>query len=304
MKSLKRSPAKRASKDRLMIKVENGIFSVEGLGDWHSYWREPYHLMLTIPWVGFVGIITVAFLLLNAFFACLYLLGGDNIIGARPGSFEDAFFFSVQTIASIGYGVLSPKNTYANLIMVTEAISALLVTAVVTGLAFSRFSRPTAKVMFSDVCVIMPYEGIPTVLFRAANQRRNRILEAEVIIYFSRDETSSEGHQMRRFYQLQLSRSRTPTFNLPWTLMHTINESSPLFGCSREELIDAQAQLIISLTGLDETVSQNVHARHTYGMNQIFWNHQLADIINFMPNGDRYIDFAHFHQVIPLDSEN
>jgi inward rectifier potassium channel len=302
MKTSKRSPAKRPNQDKLKIRVVNGIFSIEGLDAWQSYWREPYHLMLTIPTIGFVLVVTLVFLLLNSFFAILYLVGGDNILNARSGSFEDAFFFSVQTMASIGYGVMSPKTSYANSIVVLESITALLVTAVVTGLTFSRVARPTAKVMFSDACVVMPYEGIPTILFRAANQRRNRILEAEVIVYFSRDETSSEGHHMRRFYQLPLSRSRTPTFNLPWTLMHQIDRNSPLYGCSREELFDAQAQLIISLTGLDETVSQNVHARHTYGMNQIHWNHQLVDIIHFMPNGDRYIDFAHFHQVISLDN--
>jgi inward rectifier potassium channel len=303
MRILKRSPSKRKHKGRVLIKVENGIFSIEGLGSWQSYWREPYHLMLTIPWLGFIAIVTLIFLFLNAFFACLYLLGGDNIVNARPGSFEDAFFFSVQTIASIGYGVMSPKNTYANLIIVLESIAGLFVTAVTTGLIFSRFSRPTAKVIFSEALVIMPYEGIPTLIFRAANQRRNRILEAEVIVYLSRDEMSLEGHHMRRFYQLKLSRSRTPTFNLPWTLMHQIDQSSPLHGYSRSEMVESHTQLIVSLTGLDETVSQTVHARHTYGMNQVYLNHQLADIIHFPNEGDRYIDFAHFHQVIPLESE-
>lgn len=299
MKRWKRSPSKSRHK-RLFIRVEDGLFSIEGLGQWYSYWREPYHLMLTVPWLGFVGIITVIFLLINAGFAGLYLLGGDCIINARPGSFEDAFYFSVQTLASIGYGVMSPKTSYANLVVVSQSIVGLFVIAVVTGLIFSRFTRPTARVLFSKAAVIAPFEGLPTLIFRAANQRRNRILEAEIIVYLSIDQVTTEGYQMRRFYQLNLSRSRTPTFNLPWTLIHVIDSSSPLYGLSRQQMIAAHAQIIVSLNGLDETVSQNVHARHTYGMGQIFFDHQLADIIHYTDDGHRYVDFEHFDQVIPL----
>ncbi|MDX1977140.1 MAG: ion channel [Pseudanabaenaceae cyanobacterium bins.68] len=301
MKRWKRSPAKSPKRHkRLFIRVQDGLFSIEGLGEWHSYWREPYHLMLTVPWLGFVAIIAVIFLLLNTFFASLYLLGGDCIVNARPGSFEDAFHFSVQTLASIGYGVMSPKTSYAHLVVVCQSIVGLFVIAVLTGLIFSRFTRPTARVLFSKAAVVMPFEGLPTLVFRTANQRRNRILEAEVIVYLSMDQVTQEGHQMRRFYQLKLSRSRTPTFNLPWTLMHTIDSSSPLYGLDRQQMIEAHTQITVSLNGLDETVSQNVHARHIYGMSQIFFDHQLADIIHYTEDGHRYVDFEYFDQVIPL----
>jgi inward rectifier potassium channel len=285
---------------RVHIKVEDGLFSIQGLGIWYRYWQEPYHLMLTVPWMGFMAIMALLYLSLNACFAVLFMLGGDSIVNARPGSFEDAFFFSVQTLASIGYGVMSPKTSYANWLVVLESIVGLFMIAVLTGLTFARFSRPTAKIIFSKFAVIMPFDNLPTLVFRAANQRRNQILEAQVMVYFSRDESTAEGHHMRRFYELKLARSRTPSFSLPWTLMHQIDQTSPLYGLTTESLAASQAQLIVSLSGLDETVSQNVHSRHTYGMNDIVPDHQLADIIHLTPDGDRYIDFSHFHQIEPI----
>jgi inward rectifier potassium channel len=292
---------KRLTKDKkLHIRVRNGLFSVQGLGTWYSYWREPYHLMLTVPWVGLILLISMLYLGLNTCFAILYLLGGDSIVNGRPGSFEDAFFFSVQTLASIGYGVLSPKTTYANIIVVIESIAGLFTIALLTGISFARFSRPTAKVIFSNFAVIMPFDHLPTLIFRAANQRRNQILEAQVSVNLSRDECTTEGHHMRRFYELKLLRSRTPSFSLPWTLMHQIDENSPLHGLSPESLINSKTQILISLSGMDETVSQNVHSRHTYGVHDIILNHRLSDIIHFAADGDRYIDFSRFHHVEPL----
>ena len=287
-------------KHRVHVKVKDGLFSVQGLDQWYRNWKEPYHLMLTLPWVGFISIVCLLYVGLNIGFAELFLLGGDCIVNGKPGSFEDAFFFSVQTLASIGYGVMSPKTTYANSIVLIESIAGLFAIALLTGISFSRFSRPTAKVMFSKFAVIMPHNELPTLLFRTANQRRNQILEAQVKIYLSRDETTTEGNHMRRFYELPLLRSHTPTFSLPWTLMHPINEQSPLYGFSAESLTDSRSQIIVSLSGIDETVSQNVHSRYTYGANNIILNHQLADIIRIPDEENRYIDFSYFHHVIPL----
>ena len=288
------------SRDRIHIKVKDGLFSVQGLSQWHSYWQEPYHLMLTLPWLGFILIVSLMYLALNVGFAGLYLLGGDCIVNSKPGSFEDAFFFSVQTLASIGYGVMSPKTTYGNLIVLVESIANLFTIALLTGISFSRFSRPTAKVMFSKFAVIMPQNNLPTLLFRTANQRQNQILEAQVMVYLSQDEITVEGHHLRRFYELPLLRSHTPSFSLPWTLMHSIDEQSPLYGFSAESLASSQSQIIVSLSGIDETVSQNVHARHTYGANNIILNHRLVDIIHIPDEENRYIDFSCFHHVVPL----
>jgi inward rectifier potassium channel len=287
------------AKNNIHIKVQDGLFSVQGLDKWYSNWQEPYHLMLTLPWLGFITIISLLYLALNIGFAWLYLLGGDCIVNGN-GSFVDAFFFSVQTLAGIGYGVLSPKTTYANYIVVIEAIASLLAIALLTGLSFARFSRPTAKVMFSKFAVVMPQNNLPTLMLRAANQRRNQILEAQVTLSLSRDEFTAEGQHLRRFYELQVLRSHNPAFSLPWTLMHPINEQSPLYGFSAESLAESQSQIIISLSGVDETVYQNVHARHTYGANSIILNHQLVDIIHVIDERNRYVDLTSFHHVVPL----
>jgi inward rectifier potassium channel len=177
-----------------------------------------------------------------------------------------------------------------------------------TGLSFARFSRPTAKVLFSKFAVVMPQNNLPTLMFRAANQRRNQMLEAQVRLSLSRDEVTTEGRPLRRFHELPLLRSYNPAFSLPWTLMHPlakpllwrIDEHSPLYGCSAESLANSQSQIIISLSGIDETVSQNVHSRHTYGANKIIFNHQLVDIIHTADDRNRYINFSHFHHVMPL----
>ncbi|NER52105.1 MAG: ATP-sensitive inward rectifier potassium channel 10, partial [Symploca sp. SIO1A3] len=216
---------------------------------------------------------------------------------ASPGSFADAFFFSVQTMASIGYGVMHPRTDYANFIVTIEALVGLMALAMSTGLMFARFSLPTAKVIFSNVAVITPYNGVPTLIFRTANKRRNRILEAQVGVSLLRDEITKEGDFMRRFYDLKLVRNQTPIFALTWTVMHTIDESSPLYGATPESLVDNNSEIVMILTGLDETVSQTIHARHSYIESEIFWNHRFVDIFSRTRNGRPLIDYTRFHDV-------
>ena len=283
------------------VRVQDGRFQVLGSNRWYSYWRDPYHLLLTIPWQGF-GLLTVLlYVLTNALFALLYLLGGDGIANARPGSFSDAFFFSVQTLASIGYGAMHPQSLYANWIVTIEAIVSILGIALLTGLAFARFSRPTARVMFSQVAVVAPHEGIPTLMFRAANRRRNLILEAQMRVYLMRDEITAEGNSMRRFYDLPLLRSQTPSFTLSWTAMHAIAPNSPLYAATTESLRQSRATIAVSLNGLDETVSQTMHARHNYAPQDILWNSRFVDIFHESPEGHRYIDYRDFHKAMPIE---
>ncbi|MBE9200713.1 MULTISPECIES: ion channel [unclassified Nodularia (in: cyanobacteria)] len=295
----------RKQKQRLIpeihIKIQNGLFEIMGMGTWYSYWRDPYHLLLTIPWTGFVILIFTFYVTINILFALAYWLGGDCIANAQPGSFLDVFFFSVQTLASIGYGAMYPQTIYANIIVTIEAMVGLMGIAMMTGLAFARFSKPTARVMFSRVVVIIPHEGVPTLMFRTANQRRNMILEAQMKVYLTRDEVTAEGEFMRRIYDLRLLRHQTPSFSLTWSVMHIIDEFSPLYGMTPESLTKTNALLIISVSGIDETVAQVVHARHTYGANEIFWNHRFVDIIHHTADGHRYIDYKHFHDIQPLE---
>jgi inward rectifier potassium channel len=301
--NFKRRPQLRRPRKIHIAKQDDGRFQVEGVGAWYRYWRDPYHLMLIIPWWGFISIISLAYIAINAGFAFLYLLGGDCLTGARPGSYEDAFFFSVHTLGSIGYGVIAPKTTYANMIVTLEAITSLFAIAVVTGLAFARFSKPTARVLFSRYAVIMPHNKIPTLMFRLANERENLILEATIRLYLLQNEITEEGEFFYRIHTLDLIRDVTPNFMLSWTVMHPIIRSSPLFRATPEELYARNVQLIVSLTGTDETVSDQVHVRHQYGSQQILFDYRFVDVVHPLPNGDRYFVRDDFHEVEPLKAK-
>jgi inward rectifier potassium channel len=292
VKALQRPPAP------IRIAIQDGRFEAEKR-TWHSYWRDPYHLLLIVRWPVFLLLIASAYAGINALFALAYLIGGDNIANARPGSFSDAFFFSVQTFASIGYGVMSPKTLYANILVSFEAWVELLSLAVITGLAFARFSRPTARVLFSEVAVITPYQGVPTLMFRAANERRNEVLEAQMQVYFMKDEISAEGTRMYRVYDLNLLRNRTPNFRLTWTAMHAIDEHSPLYGTTPESLSKANAQLVISLSGVDKELSQTIYGSHVYSAQNILENYRFVDVVNIQ-DGQRSIDYAKLHDVVPV----
>ncbi len=284
---------------RVMIRSQNGRFFIPGQGIWYSYWRDPYHLMLAIPWVGFVGAIALLYLTINIFFALAYLVGGDGIANAQPGSFLDAFFFSIQTFASIGYGAMYPQSRYTNMCVTLEALVSLMSIAVLTGLAFARFSHPTTRVMFSRVAVITTYEGVPTLIFRAANQRHNHILEAQLRIHLIREEVTAEGKFVLKIHDLKLVRSQSPSFMATWMVMHPINEFSPLYGKTAESLVATKSIITISLSGIDETLAQMVHARHMYTAEEILWDQQFVDIIHHTSDGQRYIDYTYFHEVEP-----
>ena len=282
-----------------IVRLENqdGRFVIHGMGRWYHHWRDPYHLLLTIPWLGFVAVVSLAYLLLNTIFALAYLAGGDCLEGAPAGSFSDAFFFSVQTLASIGYGAIHPKTFYANSIVTIESIASLLLIAVLTGLAFARFSRPIAKVLFSQFIIITTHNSQPTLMFRVANERHNFILEAHAQIYLIIDEITDEGEFMRRIHELKLLRQRTPSLVLTWTLMHPIDADSPLYGLNAEDLKRLDANLSVLISGVDETVAYTITARHVYATEEILFDRVFENIIHKSANGDRYFDYSLFHQV-------
>ncbi|KJH70943.1 ion channel [Aliterella atlantica] len=294
MKKKRRSPLK------VSLIRRDGRLMIEGLGAWYNYLSDPYHLLLTIPWSGFLALICLGYILANALFALAYILGGDGIENARPGNFLDAFFFSVQTMASIGYGAMYPSSTYAHILVTLESLVGLFGVTMATGLMFARFSRPTAKVIFSRVAIVTTFQGVPTLMFRTANKRRNLILEASLRVSLARDEITTEGDFLRRIYDLKLIRSQNPSFSLTWTAMHPIDSSSPLYGVSKEALAEDETTIIITLTGLDETVGQNIYAHHTFAAQDILWDMRFVDILAWTPNGDRYVDYSHFHEVKPL----
>lgn len=262
-------------------------------------WQDPYHWMITLSWPIFLLLTGVLYLLLNTLFTIAYLIQPQSIANITKNSFLDVFFFSIQTLSTIGYGTFVPNTNYAHFLVGLESWVGLLGFALVTGLMFARFSMPTARVLFSNVVVICPFNGIPTLMFRVANQRGNRILEAQVRVSLLCNEVTQECHQMYRFYDLNLIRSETPSFGLTWMVMHPIDASSPLFGKIPEELEAMETQLFVTLTGIDETVSQTIHAHYTYEIRDLRWNARFVDILLSNAQGKRYIDYDRFHMVEP-----
>jgi inward rectifier potassium channel len=260
--------------------------------------RDVYHLLLTMPWRRFFGVQAVAYLIFNAIFALFYLAAPGGIANARPGSFADAFFFSVQTMATIGFGVMAPVTLYANIVVTIEALLGMASFAVAAGLIFARFSLPTARVLFSRVAVVTPFNGVPTLMFRCANQRRNQIFEAQVHVDFARQEVSAEGLELRRSYELDLARKRNPQFSLSWTVMHAIDAASPLHGIDPDLLAGQEAAIVATLTGIDETLSQTVFARTSYRADEILWGRKFVDILSVTEDGQTLVDYRRFHDTV------
>jgi inward rectifier potassium channel len=260
-------------------------------------WRDAYHWLLTIPLWAFGAVMLGAYLTINALFALAYVADPGGVANARPGNFLDAFFFSAQTLGSVGYGQMWPRSVWANSLATAEMFVGLFNLGAATGLLFARISRPTARIMFSRKAVVTPFEGRPTLMFRAANRRRNLVVEAEVSVTLVRDVTTQEGVQVRRFEDIAMVRGRTPLFFLTWQVMHAIDADSPLWGETRESLAAANAQVLVVMKGLDETFVSTIHARGAYGPDDIVWGARLVDIITTEPDGRRRIDFRRFHDV-------
>jgi inward rectifier potassium channel len=266
----------------------SGRINIIQTGARDGHLSDLYHFLLVSSWTRLLAMLAVAYVGSNSLFALLYLLDDHGIAGARPGSFADAFFFSVQTMATIGYGQMVPRTFIANVLVTTEALVGLLGLAMVTGLIFAKFSRPTARVLFSRVAVM-------------ANQRGNQIVEARIHVVLATTETTAEGEVIRRLRDLEMLRSQHALFALSWTAIHPITERSPLHGATPTSLAAAETEIIVSLTGLDETFSQTVHARHSYVPEEIMWNARFVDILSRLPDGRRLVDYTHFHDVVPAE---
>lgn len=287
-------------KKSLLIARKKGKKFVE-LGQVFFHRGDIYHFLLTITWLQFFGLITLTYLILNIIFAFAYLARDNIIENARPNSLTDAFFFSIQTMATIGYGAMYPKTLYAHILVGMEVLIGLLGIALATGLMFARFSRPTARVLFSNVAVISKYNNNPTLMFRLANLRNNWIMEAQVrVSLLLPEETTSEGYKMRRLYDLPLVRSQSPFLALTWVVMHSIDENSYLFSLDEESFLAGEYQLFITLTGLDATVSQTIYARHIYSASDIKWNYRFIDVVYTNLDGTRYLEYDKFHDITTI----
>jgi inward rectifier potassium channel len=262
------------------------------------YFTDFYHHTLTSSWLSLLLQITGAFVLGNAVFSLGYYVDGGV---ENAHSFADVFFFSVETMATVGYGKMAPVSVVAHLLMSLEALTGLIGLAIVTGLIFAKFSRPTARVRFSRFAVVSKRDGVPSLMFRMANVRANQIVEAQIHVVFSRQEHTLEGEEVRRFYDLELARYRNAIFGYSWTAIHPILPGSPFHGATPESLAAADAGVVVSLTGIDETFSQTVYARNYYYPDDIVWGARLVDITSLSPDGDSLIDFSRFDKIAPAE---
>lgn len=263
--------------------------------------RDTYHQLLSTSWPRFFALVTLTYIVVNLLFAMAYFFCGEGSLeGLRNSStlerFSDCFFFSVQTLATIGYGRISPASLLPNIFVAIEALVGLLGLALITGLFFSRFSRPTARVIFSKIAVIREMQGQSVLMFRMANERMNNIVEAHIDVALVKTECLADGEKFRNLVDLKLKRQRTPMFANTWTVIHPIDADSPLSGRSHKDLENLEAEIIVSLSGLDETFAQTIHARTTYRPNQIEWNSKFADML-FRVDGKIKVDLSKIHEL-------
>jgi len=275
-----------------------GSRQVQVLGIERGRFEDIYHRLLTASWRRFIALCLAAYVAINMLFAGIYSLDWRGVANMRPWSFLDAFFFSVQTFGTIGYGVMSPKDLFVNLVTTAESFVGLGAVAVATGVIFARVSRPTARVMFSNVAVVTPYEGVPTLIFRCANQRANQILEAEVTVSIARQVVTQEGHRVRKLEEIRVTRSRSPMFALTWMVMHPITPDSPLYGATAQSLVENWTEIIVVLAGIDDTFAQRIHARHSYIPSEIIWGRRFADVLTVSEDGQRIVDYSRFHDLL------
>lgn len=267
-------------------------------------WDDIYHFALTIRWPSFFGLAAAIFVLLNVLFGSLYQLGDKPIANQFPNNFSGAFFFSVETLATVGYGDMHPQTVYGHVVATVEIFIGMLSIALVTGLVFARFSRPRAKMIFADHPVIRLIHGQSTLMIRAANARQNVIAEASAKLHLLMRESSPEGFRLRRIHDLRLLRDRHPVFTLSWTLMHVIDENSPLYGLTPELLASTEATVMLSIEGIDETTSQSMLGRRQWSYREWRWNHRYADLVHDDEFGVSHIDYGVFHQVLPVEDED
>jgi inward rectifier potassium channel len=269
----------------------DGSFNVrrEGLK-----WRDanPYLMLIDTTWTRFLLVVMAGFLGVNLIFACLYLMIGIHSLKGLEsdmGPFANAFFFSVHTLTTVGYGNVYPEGTWANVISSLEAATGLMVFAIATGLLYGRFSRPSARIVYSKNSIVAPYQDGTSLQFRVTNARKNVLMNMEAHVLLMTVD-SSDGELKRSFIDLPLERSSVYFFALTWTIVHPIDSASPLFGKTREDLAQHSAELLVLIQGFDDTFSQEVHSRYSYRHDEIVWGAKFTPAFKIDPKGDLVVE--------------
>jgi inward rectifier potassium channel len=263
-------------------------------------YRDAYQWLLALTWPQFVALIAGVYIVLNLIFAAVYAFAGNCIAGMTPGSYVDAFFFSVQTLATVGYGHWYPQTLTGHIVTTIEIIVGMFGLAVMTGLIFVRFSRPAARIVFSRSIVIGILNGRPTLMLRVGNLRAQSMVEAEFRIMFMRDEPIAEGDSFRHFYELKLHFERLISFPAALTLRHTIDEQSPLYGETSESLAASRALFVASVVGIDPVIPAAVQTQQDYGWGDVRFGERFVEIYSERANGKLTVDFGRLHDTEPL----
>ena len=273
-------------------------YNIWVVGDERHVLRDAYHTFLRAPWSLAIAFIAAGFLAVNVVFGFAYLFAGgvDNM---HAGSFWDAFVFSVQTLGTIGYGVMSPRSDAANVIMIAESITGIVVIAIVTGLVFTKFARTTAQVAFTSLAVITPHDGKPTLMFRIGNRRSNVIVDAHLRAIASMTKTTTEGELFYKLYDVKLVRDHQSAMRRGWTVMHVIDETSPFYAMDEEAMKAAEVELEISLVGMDDVTMQTVHTLRIYTDKDIKFGCKFSETLKPLPNGDMIFDLTQFDVTVP-----
>jgi len=274
------------------IRVRAGQFEFVKLNAEKFDWRDTYHLILTLSWPQFAGFIFGIYLLINLIFAALYMLDAHAVAEMPPGSFLHAFFFSVETLATVGYGHMYPESLYGHTISMLEIMLGMFGLAVITGLIFVRFSRPTARMQFSKVAVIAPFDGVPNLMIRVANLRHQAMVEPEFRMILLRNTITTEGEEVRRFRSLKLEFDRLVAFPAVLTVRHRIDEESPIFGMTPEDFRQQDIRIVASIVGVDTVIVAPVQSFGDYSYEQIEWNRRFVEIYGQNDEGDWTVDYG------------
>ena len=285
---------------RHLVGISGREIETRGLA--HGFWTDLYHRSMTVHWPVFFGVAAAIFVFLNAVFAFLYWLGHEPIANVAGNTSFGLFYFSVETLATVGYGDMHPQTHYGHLIATIEIFTGMSFLAVMTGLIFARFSRPRARFIFARNPVVTIHEGQPTLMIRIANERNNTISQAMARLWLVRMETTAEGTDFRRYYELSLDRSEHPMFMLSWSIFHVIDETSPLYRVTPADLAAADAALTLNVSGVDDNSAQYLYARKLYSHQDIRWNHRYRDITSFSKTGVLVIDYSLIHEILPVDA--
>lgn len=262
--------------------------------------EDPYYLVLAMRWPTFFISVLLVFLATNLIFAALYWLDPGSVNNVRPGVFGDSFFFSVETLATVGYGVMTPNTIYGHVVATAEIFVGMFLTALVTGAFFARFARPHARLVFSETAVVTPYEGRQALMVRVASRRLQGISEARARMVYLRDEAVGTT-RFRRFSELKLARDNIPVLSLSWTLIHPIDEESPLFGMTNARILDEAPTLLVSISGFDEAISSTINDRKSYSPEDIRFGHVFDNILRDLPGGFIELDITRIHDTSPVE---